>query len=196
MQIESLETRAHEVLQLIASVRNFLRPVNRLPPEIFSYIAQAACQGAKDAESMILLTHVCRHWRDSIISTPKNWTSISSRSRSIATLSLERAKAAPLEINIGGYYTIHVSRLLGPLIPYVQNIQTLNVDGLTANELKVILLDFPWSVPNLRSLELTTYSMSERDPSIDPFKSFAPMLKHLTLISTPLCPSLLGFRAL
>ena len=193
VQIESLETRVHEVLQLIPSLRNLLRPINKLPPEILSYIA---CEGAKDTEEMISLTHVCRYWRESIISTPTNWTSISSKSRSTAALSLQRAKAAPLELNIGDYYIAEGHWLPDLLIPYIQNIETLNVGQLKANELKGILPNFPQSVPNLQSLSLTTYSRSDWALLPDPFESFPPTLKHLTLTSIPLYPSLLELRGL
>src|SRR5882762_10368238 len=100
-QIKQLETRAHNLLRSLLSLRNTLRPVNRLPPEIISYIARNVLgNSAVDTASIIPLTHVCRYWRDSIISMPENWALISSDWRKLAELSLERAKAAPLSVRL------------------------------------------------------------------------------------------------
>ena len=73
-QIKRLETRAQDVLRFILSLQNLSQPVNRLPPEILSRIAQCSLNAAVDARPIVPLTHVCRYWRDSITSDPANWT--------------------------------------------------------------------------------------------------------------------------
>jgi len=155
LQIKSLETRAHDVLRLIPSLQNLLRPVNRLPPEILSHITRCLLQknNASNTRSVIPLTHVCRYWRESIISVPANWALISSPSKDLAALSLERAKAASLEVHLNvdrddpGFFDL--------LAPYVQNINTLRVTSpATIEKLRRALPNFPRSTPNLRSLSL------------------------------------------
>ena len=99
-QTDFLETRAHDILKFLHSLRNILSPVNRLPPEIISYIARYALgDDDVDARSIVPLTRVYRYWRDSIMSTPNNWTLISNRWKNLAAVSLERAKAAPLTVD-------------------------------------------------------------------------------------------------
>ncbi|KAF9777977.1 hypothetical protein BJ322DRAFT_987173, partial [Thelephora terrestris] len=81
----------------IPSLRNILRPVNRMPPEILSQVARYLIKDKNvDAISIVPLTHVCRYWRESIISTPSNWTLISNKNKDMTAACLQRAKAAPL----------------------------------------------------------------------------------------------------
>ena len=192
LQIKSLETNVQDVLRFIPYLRNMMQPANRLPPEILSQIARDVPDGSdEDARSIIPLTHVCRYWRDSIISTPENWTLISSRSRRLAVLSLERAKAAPLKLTVSRVGEHHW--LLNPLAPCMQNTEALSVECTSAIKLKE-LLNFPQSMPSLRSLTLE--SDDDWDRSTDPFESFAPTLKCLSLTCIPLYPSLRKIRTL
>ena len=121
-----------------------MQPANRLPPEIISHIARCLLGGhAVDTRPIVPLTHVCRYWRDSIISTPDVWTLISDQWEGLAALSLERSKAAPLEIWLGmdDISDPHFSDLL---IPYVQNIKALHVNsGSPIEELAQALPGFP-----------------------------------------------------
>lgn len=176
-----------------------MRPANELPPEILSRIARCLLGGgARDAVSIIPLTHVCQHWRESIILAPENWTLISNDRIELATLSLERAKTARLDVTIG----LHQFRAGGgdfDLIgPYSKEIDTLRVSDLSSiEELTGVLPDFPQSSPNLRSLTLLcAYSNTKWDQSVDPFKSLAPTLKCLSLSNIPLYPSLRNLRSL
>jgi len=164
-----------------------------LLPEILSKIARDVPKNSDgDARSIILLTHVCRYWRNSIISAPENWTSISSRSRRLAVLSLERAKAAPLKFTICDHGEPYWPPDL--LAPYIQNIEALSFERAWVFKLKKVLPNFPQSMPSLRSLRLT--SINDWDRSTDPFESFAPTLEYLTLRSIPLYPSLRKIRTL
>ena len=195
LQIKSLETRAHDVLRLIPSLQNLLRPVNRLPPEILSYIARCVLHknNVSNTRSIIPLTHVCRYWRESIISVPTNWALISNTSKDLAALSLERAKAAALEVHL------NVDRddpgFVDLLTPYTQNIGTLRFTSFaTIEKLRRALPEFPQSTPNLRSLTLN--SAVHWDRSTDPFESLASTLGCLNLYNIPLYPSMLCLRSL
>ena len=176
-----------------------LQPVNRLPPEILCSIARRFLdENAIDARSIIPLTHVCRYWRDSIISAPDNWTLISNGRVELAALSLARAKAARLNVSIDICQFRADPTSFGLLTPYLQNIDTLCARDLPSiEELTRALPGFPQSTPNLRSLTLLcTYSSAKWDPSIDPFESLTPTLKCLSLFKVPLYPSLLNLKTL
>jgi len=197
-QIQNLETRARDVLKLIPSLRNLLQPVNRLPPEILSRVARyVPDKCARDTKSIIPLTHVCRYWRESIVSTPEVWTLISSRSKSLTASSLERSKAAPLEIDLD--LRIRDRELFDLLVPRIQNTRTLILHNFSSTEeLKRALPNFPRSTPNLQSLTLRPVlnKRGERNRSADPFESLANTLKHLSLNNFPLYPSFLRLRSL
>ena len=199
LQIESLETRAHDTLRFISSLRNTFQPVNRLPPEIISHIAKYILRDFSDAYPIIPLTHVCRCWRESIISTPTLWTLITCRRTHLAALSLERSKAAPLHFWLDVPPMRQDSVFCDLLKPYIQNIGALQFEELTTNEdLTQALPNFPQSTPNLRWLDLR-HSDDEpgwESPSADPFKVFPDTLRSLSLFETPLYPSFLRLRTL
>ena len=144
------------MLKPTPSLQNLLQPVNGPPPEIISYITR--CLWDKDTINtgpIIPLTHVCRYWRESIVSTPRNWTRISSRSRSLAMASLQRAKLAPLQIHLDVDQIMESSGFAVLIIPHIQNLETLDIDSISAvEEFAQTLPNFPQSVPNLRSLSL------------------------------------------
>ena len=193
-QIKSLETRARDVLRLIPSLQNLLRPANRLPPEVLSHITRCLLQrnNALDTRQVIPLTQVCRYWRESIISVPANWTLICNLRKGLTALTLQRVKAASLKVHLDAD-----PRDLGSfdlLAPYAQNINTLWIMGPTTIEkLRRVLPDFPRSTPNLRSLSL---NFVHRDQSIDPFESLASTLEYLEFFDIPLYPSILRLRSL
>ena len=187
--------------------------MNRLPSEIISYIARCILdgevisrapknnlkgEGTVDTSSIVPLTHVCRHWREAIISTPENWTLISSRSGGLTSLSLQRAKAAPLEIRLDMRQVRENPGFSALITPHIRNTGTLLIGYvLSIEELVQTLQNFPQSMPNLRSLTLTRESESpNRDWSIDPFGPSIPALTHLSLKYIPLYPAFLHLRTL
>jgi hypothetical protein len=92
-QIKALEKGAKDVLHELNSLWNPLQLVHRLPPEVIALCATFVSHA--DPRPIVSLTHVCRYWREAIISNPGNWTSISSGRKRLIPLCLERAGAAP-----------------------------------------------------------------------------------------------------
>ena len=173
-----------------------LRPVNRLSPEILSRIARYFRDDFNGDTSAILpLTHVCRYWRESIISTPENWTIISDSRRNLTAVSLERAKAAPLEVHLDMGAIREDRQFLDLLIPHFQNTRTLRVSGLMTFEDLSLFNRYP--MISLRSLTLSESDKGDDwNRSIDPFKSSAYALQYLKLVGVPLYPSFRNLRTL
>lgn len=109
-------------------------------------------------------------------------------------LSLERAKAAPLEVFLR--MNTKDSGLFDLLAPYVQNIDTLRINNATIEKIRQALPGFPQSTPSLRSLRFNSDVGADWDHSTDPFESLASTLKYLKLSSIPLYPSILHLRSL
>jgi hypothetical protein len=178
-----------------------VQPANRLPQELLSRIARYLLldENNIDARSVVPLTHVCRHWRETIVSTPSNWALVSNNRSELAASSLERAKAARLDVSIDMRQFKADPGAFGLIIPYIRNIDTLHVYDLPGiEELTRALPDFPRSTPNLRSLTLLcTYTIVRPwDRTVDPFESFPHTLKHLSLFNIPLYSSVLNLRNL
>ena len=173
-----------------------LQPINRLPPEVISRIARH--RTGIDTCWVVPLTHVCRYWRGSIVSTPENWTSISSYRKGLAALSLERSKAAPLQLFLNIVTLRRDPELRDLIIPHIQNTETLQAGNLpTIEDFTQILSNFPQSMPNLRSLTLERSHDNPRwNPSTDPFGSFPHTLRSLWLFDIPLYPSFVQLRTL
>ena len=174
--------------------------MNRLPPEILSLIAQSVAKDDDDdAISIVPLTHVCRYWRESIISTPENWASISGSNQDMVAVSLERAKAAPLKISFNMLVDREFPSFADTVGPYFHNTRTLAVSFIPSLEKFANMFpDFPQSMPTLQSLTLTMYvgGMANQEMSTDIFETFTPSLKVLSLGHIPLYPSLLELRTL
>ena len=173
--------------------------MNKLPPEIISYIARCVLQTdcESDTRPIIPLTHVCKYWRNSIVSAPENWTRISNRRTRLAKLSLERTKAVPLEVLI----LFGFGRKTFPLLlPHANKVVILRCTGLTAvEELTQALPNFPKSMPNLQSLTLAgheVHTTGNQRRIIDPFDFTHTTLRKLSWQNLPLSPSILGPRTL
>ena len=202
-QVIGLESKARDILDkfipTFRSLWNQSQPVNRLPREILPHIAQHLLdERAVNAKAIVPMTHVCRYWRESIISAPAVWTLISNTQGALMALSLARAKAARLHVNIDMQSFKADFGTFGLINPYLQNIDSLTVSELQGiEELTRKLPNFPQSTPGLRSLTLhCAYTSPKWDPTVDPFVSLTRSLKHLSLLNVPLYPSLLNLRSL
>ena len=171
--------------------------MDRLPPEIISHIVRCLLdEDSVDTRWIIPLTHVCRHWREPIVSTPGNWTLVSSERIGLAKLSLERRGSTPLKL------WLDMRRVRGNpvffvlFMPYIQNADSLSINSVSsARDLVQTLQKFPQPMPNLRSLSLSGYA-SETDPSRSLVPNLTCLLTHLSLISIPLYPSFLRLKTL
>ena len=174
-----------------------LQPVNKLPPEIIPHIARHILQGDTDTYNIIPLTHVCRYWRQSIISAPENWTLISSYQMGLMALTLKRSGAAPLQLRLRNSAPI-IQNFCDLITPHIQNTEILKFLELTTLEdFTQVLPNFPQSMPNLRLLDLDhKCSVPGWDPSNDPFGLFPDTLRSLTLYDIPLYPSFLKIGTL
>jgi len=110
-------------------------------------------------------------------------------------MSLERSKAAPLQLSLG---EPQGPRLRDLLSPYIQNTETLWFYNLVAVEdLIQTLPNFPQSMPKLRSLTLDHQTNKPSwDRSTDPFEPFPDTITFLSLYDIPLYPSFLGLGTL
>ena len=183
------------------TLRNSLRPVNRLPPELLT--SCAAFVSNADPRPIIPLTHVCRYWRRSITSNPRNWASIATGWKRLVPLCLERAGTVPLALDITIPDIKSDPSFLRELLPHVARVGHFSLTGHSS--IKTVADDLPGffdsSMPNLTSLELQqTTEPAEIFPSgktpVPPIFRNVTKLESLCLTRTPLYPALLGITSL
>ena len=90
----SLQREASDVLSLVQGLRNLSSPVGRLPGEVLEQILMM-----RNLERDLLrASHVCRHWRDTLISSPRLWTNFQCVDVSRTLQYLVRSEPVPINI--------------------------------------------------------------------------------------------------
>lgn len=139
---------------------NQARPINRLPPEILAKILEFR----QSEEDLIMATHVCGLWRDTLTSTPYLWTKIDFEDIVRASAFLERSRAALIDVTVA-----KTRSFLGPeavflgAIPWVARMKSLYIHA-EEEQIKTIAKRLCLPTPNLRSLTLK--GRSGRFPSM------------------------------
>lgn len=190
-----------DVLHEVVTLRNSLRPVNRLPPEVIALCATFVSNS--DPRPIVSLTHVCRYWRKAITSSPRNWASISSDWKRLVPSCLERAGEVPLTVNIRVSDIKGDEIFLEAILPHTSRIAHLSLAGYRsiAAVAKIIPIFFISTMHNLISLEL---QQSSKPLEIFPFEAppMSPIswelsrLTSLRLTRTPLYPALTNITSL
>lgn len=128
---------------------NELKPVNRLPPEIFVKVFEAR---EKEGD-LDVATHVCARWRAILTSTPYLWTKVDFEHPARASLYLERSKAALIDVTIGKSR----DAIIGPVgafigaTPWVVRMKSLYIQT-DMEQIKKIAERLCQKTPNLQSL--------------------------------------------
>lgn len=140
---------------------NELRPVNRLPPEIFVKVFEVRGK-EKDLD---VATHVCARWRAILTSTPYLWTKIDFEYPARASIYLERSKSALIDVTVGKSR----DSIIGPVgtfigaTPWVARMKSLSIQT-DMEQIKKIAERLCQKTPYLESLtfegKLRRYSYS------------------------------------
>ena len=175
--------------------------MNRLPPEVLASCATFVSDN--DPRPIVPLTHVCRYWRRSICSNPRNWASIATGWKRLTPLCLERAGVVPLTVDITVFDVRNDGDFLKPLLTHTSRIGRLRLFGHVSTE--ALINDLPGffdsPMNNLTALELrqTAEPAELFPPSESPvppvFQNLA-RLESLRLTRTPLHPILFNIPSL
>jgi hypothetical protein len=189
------------VLHEVVTLRNSLRPVNRLPPEVLA--SCAAFVSDTDPRPIVPLTHICRYWRRAISSNPRNWASIATGWKRLVPLCLERAGAVPLTVDITVSDINSGEGFLESLFHHTSRIGHLRLVGYPSIEAveNNLLGFFDSPMPSLASLELEQTVepvdiFPKKEVPTPPVFQNISNLKSLHLARTPLYPVLLSITSL
>ena len=160
-----METKVLPKLRLLESI---LPPINRLPKDIFVLIPRFFPQDELDPEAdsrfpmngpLIKMTHVCRSWRNVLLSTPSLWTQID--------FSISKSKQAETFLGRSGDQLLDVCQFLQ---------SEADVDPFVPSTLD--------NIHRLRLLDIYTYH-PRLDLVLESFASPAPELEFLRIIHNP-----------
>ena len=139
----------------LRSTVNAIRPVNRLPTEvlneIFAYLHPRILQRYLP---LIRATHVCRHWRNVVSSTPTNWTWINPQWAELLSPSLRLSEFAPIEVEVSSLENFNPA-FIHLLLPHCARIAsfTLAFSASTRGYCSQVV-NMLHCMPNLRLLSI------------------------------------------
>ena len=174
-------------LRLLESI---LQPIiNRLPTDVFALIPRSLTRKKgwqfefPDNKPLIAMTHVCRSWRNVLVSTPSLWTQIDfsmSAESQQAEGFLRRSGDQMLDIyqDLGGQD--HIEPFLSATLHNLFRLEGLTICS-SLYHLEPLLRNFSASAPELKHLEIQNNSVVEADTKLP--KMFGGRMPKLTSLS-------------
>ncbi|KAH9933257.1 hypothetical protein B0H21DRAFT_83479, partial [Amylocystis lapponica] len=212
-----LKTLEDVLLSAILSVRrmvNSLNPINQVPPEVLGvilslvpsnlprdYAGQKApfywpSTSIQSRQDIVRSTHVCHHWRKTLLATPMLWASISSGDYQSATMIpafIERSRPAHLQLFVD---TDDIGRTLQRVFDeQPSHIRELHLSSYNNMYLPVHSHYTLIETCRLPQLECLTLALKYGNPFSLPvctrmlFNNELPRLRTLTLANLPWFPS-------
>ena len=200
--MDSLEQEAFEVLSLVRSLKNSFAPINRIPPEVFTLIPDH--YDANHAErDLIRSTHVCRSWRETLISRSSLWTHLDFTNVDKTRTFIRRSESSPLDIDLINWENeTEIDNALSLIIPHVARLRSLvirtdaipeptldpgqfgdDLSSLRELTLRGVITHLPWkNMANLRIFELCC--PIEHEVTVTQFLDFfesAPLLHTIDI---------------
>ena len=132
-------------------------PINRIPPEVLSVIPDyhpysfgpSYFVDFMDKELMVL-THVCRRWRDTFTSRASLWTSLTIKNVYRTHTYIQRSQSSPLNLYLDDEIAGDAFALI---IPHIHRLKSFTFRG-TAPPLPSVLEHLPSHTPLLEKLKM------------------------------------------
>ena len=139
------------MLSLVRSTKNTFVPINQFPPEVLSLIAWHHFHPEDPDEELITLTHVCRSWREILISHASLWTSLDCTDVDKTRVYLERSKTSPLKIHLEHRWLCDAFLLT---VPHLDRLGSLFLTGAPNDLLQLIQEHFVSPAPLLKTFSI------------------------------------------
>ena len=136
-QFDVFDEDVFEVLRLARSWENSFAPINRIPPEILSTIPDFLGTG----DTVIVLTHVCRAWREVFVSRPSLWTDFNCVYPDKTRVYLERSKSSPIDLWLERGDDVYPSV---PILQVIHRDPVLQVIPHATGRLRSLHIDATW----------------------------------------------------
>jgi len=173
-----MELEAKHALSTIHSSMNTFPKINRLPPEVLALIPYFLT----DHKDLVFTTHVCRHWRNTIIASPPLWSSLDNETihKDLVAAYIDRCGGTPLDVNFSSDSDKNTS-FLKKIILHSSHIHRIRIPFVPWYHIAEISDGFETPLPLLRDVDLNIgYDLSP-PPFERPFLAGATNLLSLRL---------------
>jgi hypothetical protein len=144
----------------IRTVKNQVRPVNRLTPELFAKVFEFR----RTDKDLIMATHVCARWRSILLSTPFFWTEIDFSNTICASVFIERSRAALIDVSVAKSRSfLNPEAVFLGAIPWVSRMKSLYIYA-EEEQIRTIAKRLCIPTPNLQSLTIKRQPSRSQSP--------------------------------
>ena len=155
------------MLSSLRSMKNAFAPINRIPSELLRLIPSHWEHTHMEQDS-IMMTHVCRGWRDILTSCPSLWTHLDCKDVDKTRVYIERSRSLPLEISLR--QSKRIAYCLDALLlafPHIDRLSSLTI-CVPSTTPSVLLNRIPFLDPDHHDFKI---------PNTIPPKHFSPLRK-------------------
>jgi hypothetical protein len=179
-----------QVLPKLRSLESNLQPINRLPKDAFILIPRFFTNEEHDWNAfpmnkpLITMTHVCRSWRNVLLSTPSLWTQLDFATRDSKQAIGFLRRSGDLLLDVSEYLQDdhNVEPFLSTTLRNIHRLQRLDLNSCLQN-LERVLTQFTRPAPELKHLQIANDpNITDRDMKL-PRTIFGGRLPKLTSLS-------------
>ena len=148
-------------------MKNSFTPIGKVPSDIFSLIPGYLEDRDMD-KNLITMTHVCRSWRELLITRPSLWVRLDCENADKTQVYIERSELSPLKLSLrdhGGWAYLKEAFLLA--VPHISRLKSLTISG-TADTLRNLAPHLSRPIPLLSELaiNINSYPIPVLDTSL------------------------------
>ena len=157
-QVDEIAARTRAIWVSARYLQNSFVPVNRLPPEVLGLIPSSL----RSKRDLINTTAVCRHWRNTLLSSPDLWCDIDcSGNRGplrehMFREYLERSRMVPLNVRLTSV------KYLPDITPCLARFSALEIELAVPEQLRKIAAHFSQPAPILQRLDISAAASLNR----------------------------------
>ena len=152
-QLDALYQKVSEILFSIRSKMNMLAPMSRLPQDVLTLIPDFLNESGREKVT-IVLSHVCRAWREMLVSRASLWTDFRCMDAEKTRVYLERSKSSPITLSLQRTLGFFPGDPFFQITPYLTSrLSNLSV-ATTPNHLQDITNNFIYPAPLLEALTI------------------------------------------
>ncbi|KAF9783377.1 hypothetical protein BJ322DRAFT_148945 [Thelephora terrestris] len=177
--LRSMELQTKHALSKIHFSINTFPKINRLPPEVLALIPSFL----GSHRDLITATHVCTHWRNTIIASPTLWSCLDNDAmhEDLVAAYVDRCGGAPLYVTFSPDMSLKNTSLLEKIIPRSSHIRKLCFPRIPWSLIGEFSNAFKAPLPLLREVDIDISYDLEPPPFEREFLAGATNLVSLSL---------------